>query len=68
MTIVLDEELEYTPYSNVCAYCKYLDREHSGKPRCAAFDVIPLEIWDGNNKHLEPYPGDNGILFMEFRR
>ncbi len=31
---------------------------------CEAFpDKIPDEIAYGDNKHLEPYPGDNGIQF-----
>ena len=31
---------------------------------CKAFPKgIPDEIAYGNNKHLEPFPGDNGIQF-----
>lgn len=33
---------------------------------CAAFpDGIPAEIAFGSNKHIKPYPGDNGIQFEE---
>lgn len=33
---------------------------------CDAFpgeDTIPIEIWNGENDHTQPYPGDNGIQF-----
>lgn len=34
------------------------------RPACAAFpNGIPREIAYGNNKHLKPFPGDNGIQF-----
>jgi len=33
---------------------------------CKAFpDGIPDEIAYGDNKHTEPYPGDNGIQYEE---
>ncbi len=35
---------------------------------CEAFpDGIPHEIWIGENKHTEPYPGDNGIQFEQYQ-
>jgi len=50
------------PYSPVCIFCIHLDPDLD--PKCAAFpEGIPLEIWDGHNKHTESYPGDHGILF-----
>jgi hypothetical protein len=48
-----------------CAFCKHELRE-SPLPgrRCSAFpDGIPLDILNGKNWHVEPYPGDNGILY-----
>lgn len=46
-------------YSSVCSFCRHYRGEH----RCAAFDNIPEEIWEGFNSHQQPYPGDNGIQF-----
>lgn len=35
--------------------------------RCAAFEVIPDEIWDGRNPHLEPLKGQgNKTVFKPF--
>jgi hypothetical protein len=45
-----------------CLYCTHLisDKEH----RCQAFlEGIPIEIWNGENDHSKPFPGDNGITF-----
>lgn len=51
---VMEDQFHYT-----CSYCKhYL----SGK-KCKAFPEIPAEIWEGDNPHTSPYPGDNGIQF-----
>ena len=31
---------------------------------CEAFgDEIPGEVLAGRNRHLKPYPGDNGVQF-----
>lgn len=38
--------------------------EQTERVVCKAFpDGIPDEIAYGDNKHLKPYPGDNGIQF-----
>lgn len=61
-------------YSPVCSNCKNfrgLDMDIQAEPgldgprqTCNAFPYkIPDEIWDGENPHTAPYPGDNGIRF-----
>ena len=52
---------DITPYSPVCTYCRHA----TGFRSCEAFGrkAIPLPIWNGENVHLEPYPGDGGIRF-----
>ena len=48
----------------VCVRCRHLDRDLRDADVCAAFpNGIPDEIWDGENDHTEPFPGDNGIQF-----
>lgn len=59
---VLDGEEYPTPYSGVCMFCKHLTSamQHT----CAAFPAgIPPEIWEAQNNHKTPYPGDGGIRF-----
>lgn len=65
--IELDKSFAVPVYSTVCLRCKHYRPGAEGAGRqCAAFpaaDSIPLEIWRGDNKHLRPFPGDNGITF-----
>ena len=65
--VILDDSvLEKPVYSPVCAYCKHLIAGNAAAgtaAHCAAFDVIPDEIWLGMNDHRAPYPGDRGIQF-----
>lgn len=61
-----DAELFAPMFSNVCSRCaRYWDASaFSGKHKCEAFpNGIPAAIWMGQNKHTEPYPGDNGLIF-----
>ncbi len=59
---ILDNSaLRYRVLGGYCVKCKYLkDRKEY---KCKAFDVIPETIWNGDNDHIKPYPGDNGIQF-----
>jgi len=57
-----DSELWLPKFSDVCSMCKHWFQKPGGK--CKAFpDGIPMEIWEGRNKHTEPYEGDHGIRF-----
>jgi len=59
--IEIDVGHDIPPYSPVCTFCRHA----TGFRSCAAFGAgeIPLPIWNGQNDHTEPYPGDNGIRF-----
>jgi hypothetical protein len=62
--VTIDRDLEIPRYSEVCAFCVHLrfDKVRS----CVAFpkeNGIPLKIWNGENDHTKPYPGDKGIRF-----
>lgn len=65
MGFTIDKGHELTLYSPVCTYCKHAE----GFRRCKAFgaEPIPLPIWDGENDHREPFPGDGGIRFEPAR-
>ncbi len=65
--IILDEEYELiSAYSPVYSFCAHGDE--SGARRCAAFPGgIPPPIWEGENDHRQPYPGDNAIQFKQWK-
>lgn len=59
-------EPKHAFYSEVCLNCKHFNSEvfrKEDRHTCAAFQQIPWEIWDGENDHTQPFPGDNGIQF-----
>lgn len=62
MGFTIDQGHEVTLYSPVC-------RHAEGFRSCKAFGrgQIPLPIWDGENDHTVPYPGDGGIRFEPVR-
>ena len=63
MPLIDDRELDNLKYSPVCITCKHLKSVELRA--CAAFEKIPLEIWNGKNKHTRPYKNDNGIQWEQ---
>lgn len=59
----LDENMGQLVISPVCSLCKHYTPIAGNIRKCKAFKNIPLEIWSGEDKHTEPYPGDRGIRF-----
>lgn len=63
MTVVLDDTqltLE-NPISPQCSRCLHLLDATSRK--CAAFEYIPSQVWDGEVSHRTAVSGDNGIVY-----
>jgi hypothetical protein len=58
-----DKDISRESTSPVCSFCKRLRDQVDRK--CEAFRTIPKSIWDGKIKHKEPYPGDNGLMFVQ---
>ena len=65
MGFTIDVGHDIPVYSAVCTFCRHND----GFRSCAAFgsELTPLPIWNGENDHREPYPGDGGIRFEPAR-
>lgn len=55
-----------TLVSPICTFCvNYDPSDWPRRRRCKAFDLIPLEIWNGKNPHTAPYEGDHGLQFKD---
>ncbi len=53
--------------SPTCSTCVHLRLVTT--PSCDAYtepDSIPEEIWNGDNDHREPFPGDHNIHYEHF--
>jgi len=60
---VIDKDTEEFIYSSICTFC--IHHFTGGKKHtCKAFpEGIPRKIWEGENDHKNPFPGDHGIRF-----
>lgn len=63
-----DTQSRISIVSPVCSFCKHFNQKSilGQRKTCKAFPKgLPAEIWLGENKHQEPFPGDNGIRFEQ---
>lgn len=58
-TFTIDKGFDIPLYSTICSKCLNIIYYR----QCKAFDLIPLDIWNGDNPHTKNYEGDKGILF-----
>ena len=62
-----DREHSIPVYSPACTFCQ--DYHPDTRSSREAFpDGIPLEIWLGDNEHLESFLGDHSIRFEVLER
>ena len=50
-------------YVNLCESCIH----YEGKRKCAAFDLIPHEVWFDNNRHNKKIKGQRGDYLFKFK-
>lgn len=54
----------------ICHFCRHFDAAHYDQTlgyRCRAFpQVIPESIQNSRYDHQKPYPGDQGIQFIQY--
>jgi hypothetical protein len=64
MDYILDDtEISISPFSPTCLNCKHLIDDLPMVRKCAAFEQIPLHIWEGE-PHNAPLPTQtNSIVF-----
>lgn len=49
---------------SLCSGCAHLEgTNEDGTARCAAFSVIPVQVWSGRIDHRRPLQGDSGTRF-----
>ena len=66
MFVIDDRFLHYDLFNLRCQSCAHYNPERDAKliPVCKAFPSgIPLKIFNGQNDHSKPFPGDHGIQF-----
>jgi hypothetical protein len=66
--IVIDTEFNRKIFPPICVQCEHFNRVTRNS--CRAYlnpDSIPDEIWNGQNTHTQPYPGDHGIQFKRVK-
>jgi len=66
--VVLD--VEKWVLSPVCRMCEHIRTDGDAFRQCDAFpsqDGIPVEIWNGDNPHTSPFPGDGGMQFEQVK-
>lgn len=62
--VIDDRSFDIPFFSPQCTFCKHFDVNWENLPgRCAAYDVIPKDIWRGRRDHSKPAQGDRGIRF-----
>lgn len=59
-------------FSGVCSRCQHFNDSspfEGGSMTCKAFPAgIPIEIWNGENTHIAPVPGDGGVQFEKWTK
>jgi hypothetical protein len=62
----IDDRMLNVRWCGQCILCLHFKDNVPSSPnyhQCAAFDDIPLEIWNREVDHSKPYPNDKGFRF-----